>query len=336
VAAVTGMTLLGLAAATVVLLRPAPAPAELRASADATSAPVGHEEFADERTVKVAFRRAAGPPLTVAVAGRVTETGCEVGKALASGKVVARVDGKPVVALATSVPLYRDLRLSDVGTDVRALQQELNRLGYRPERDGTYGDSTVKAVKALQKAAGIKEPDGVLVAAQVLWLPAPSVLPDTCELVLGAYLAGPAQVFAKVAATLTAIVVESMPPTAVPGERTIRVMGATGPLGADGTATDAELLAKVSSSAEYRVSMSAEKPPEITAVVSLKERLKTLKVPPGALFAVDGDKGCVQSGGTTYAVRIVSSRLGAALVVPTGQSFDSVNLGASVTAGSCS
>ncbi|WP_239153339.1 peptidoglycan-binding domain-containing protein [Virgisporangium aliadipatigenens] len=329
------MTLVGLAAATVVLLRPAPAPAELRASADATAAPVGHEEFADERTVKVAFRRAAAPPLTVAVTGRVTETGCAVGKAIESGKVVARVDGKPVLALATSVPLYRDLRLADVGTDVRALQQELRRLGYRPERSGTYGASTVQAVKALQKAAGVKDPDGALVASQVLWLPAPSVLPDTCELVLGAYLAGPAQVFAKVAATLTAIVVEAMPPGAVAGERTIRMAGVTGPLGADGTATDPELLAKVSASAEYRAALTTEKPLDVTAVVSLKERLKTVKVPPGALFAVDGDKGCVQSGAATYPVRIVSSRLGAALVVPVGEPFDSVNLGASITAASC-
>ena len=316
------------------LLRPSAAPAELQTAADLTSAPVGHEELTDERTVKISLKRSAAAPLLAGLAGRVTSTACRAGEPLESGRVVARIDATPLIALATSTPLFRDLAEGAKGDDVKALQRELARLGYPVTASGTFDARTTAAVKKLKKKSGMDSPDGTVVAGQFLWLPAPSVVPDSCELVPGAFTA-PGQSFAKVPAALTAIVVSAMPAGVTPGPRLMRVFGVSGPLGDDGTATDPGFLAKVAVTREYRQAAESDKDAELTAVVTLKDPVRTLKVPPGAVFGVEGDSGCVQSEAKAYPVKIVGSRLGATLVTPREEAPSRVALGASITLKSC-
>jgi peptidoglycan hydrolase-like protein with peptidoglycan-binding domain len=333
-AVLAAVTLLSAGAATGFLLRPATAPDTLQAASEVTSAPVGREELTDEHTVKISLQRSSAPPLVVDIDGRVTSTSCKAGEALTSGQMVARINNTPLIALATAAPLYRNLKQGDKGDDVTALRRELLRLGYEVGTGATFDSRTAAAVKKLQKAAGVDSPDGAVTSGQILWLPAPSVTPDSCELVQGAYVSS-GQTFAKVPARLTAIVVKSSPPHTVAGDRVVDVMGVTGPLNKDGTATDAEFLAKVAGTPEYRLIEASDKDPDLTAVTTLKDHLKTLKVPPGALFGVDRDSGCVQSDTNAYAVKIVGSRLGATLVVPTGDAPAHVNLGSSITLNSC-
>jgi peptidoglycan hydrolase-like protein with peptidoglycan-binding domain len=333
-AVLAGLTLLGAAGATGFLLRPAPAPEQLRSAGQLSDAPVGHERLADERTVKISLTRAPAAPLTVGLAGRVTEVSCRPGRPLASGQRVARIDGVPVVALATREPPYRDLTRGDKGGDVRAVQRELRRLGYAAPDNGRYDRRTSAAVRKLQKAAGKAAPDGKLAAAEVLWLPAASVRPGSCEQVLGARIAA-GQQFAKVPARLTAVTVDALPGNLVAGPRTLTVMGATGPLGREGAATDVTFLGRVAASAEYRLLESSGKDADVTGSVALREPLDTLKMPPGAIFGLAGDTGCVRSGGQTYPVRVVSSRLGATLVTVEGPAPQRVDLGPSVATGGC-
>ncbi len=333
-AVLAAVTLLSMGGATGFLLRPVAAPQELRAATEVTSAPVGHEEFADEHTVKISLKRSSAPPLVVGFDGRVTAVSCKAGEALKSGQTVARINNTPLIGLATSAPLYRNLSQGHKGDDVKALQTELIRLGYGVKADGTFDGRTVMAVKELQKAAGVDRPDGTITSGQILWLPASAVVPDSCKLVLGAYVSS-GQTYAEVPAQLISIIVNPMPANVVDGERAIQVMGVTGPLDKDGTATDAEFLGKVAGTREYRLLEAGDKEPELTAVITLKDHLQTLRMPPGALFDVDRDSGCVQSGAKTYPVKIVGSRLGVTLVVPTGDASAHVNLGASITVDSC-
>jgi peptidoglycan hydrolase-like protein with peptidoglycan-binding domain len=333
-AVLAAVTLISTGGATGFLLRPATAPKELQAATEVTSAPVGREELTDERTVKISLKRSSAPPLVVGFGGRVTATSCKAGNALRSGQAVARINNTPLIALATSAPLYRDLSQGDKGDDIKALQRELIRLGYDVKANGTYDSQTSAAVKKLQKAAGVDSPDGKIAFGEILWLPAPSVVPDSCELVQGAYVSS-GQTYAKAPAQLTAIVVDSIPPSTVAGERVMSVMGVTGPLNKDGSATDAKFLRKVAGTQEYRLVEASDKAPDLTAVIALKAPLQTLKVPPGALFGVDGDGGCVQSGAKAYPVKIVGSRLGATLVTPKGDAPADVNLGSSITLSSC-
>lgn len=333
-AVLAGMTLLGAAGATGFLLRPAAVPGQLRSAVPLSDAPVGRERLADERTVKISLSRAPTAPLTVGLAGRVTEVSCRPGQPLVSGRRVARVDGVPVVALATTVPPYRDLSWGDKGRDVRAVQRELRRLGYATPADGIFGRRTHIAVRTLQKKIGRTTPDGKLHAAEVLWLPAASIRPGSCELAKGARIAA-GQQFAKIPARLTAVTVDALPGNLVAGPRTLTAMGATGPLGRDGAATDAEFLAKVAESAEYRLMAASGKDAEVTASVALREPLDTWKMPPGAIFGLRDDTGCVRSGEQTFAVRVVSSRLGATLVTFDGPAPDRVDLGPDVATGGC-
>jgi peptidoglycan hydrolase-like protein with peptidoglycan-binding domain len=333
-AALAAVTLLSTGGATGFLLRAPGAPQALRGAAEATSAPVGREQHSDERTVKISLTRSTAPPLTVGFGGRVTATDCRPGAALRSGRAVARIDDTPLIALATSRPLYRDLTRGDKGADVRALQRELNRLGHDVTVDGTYRRSTSDAVKKLQKAAGVGKPDGNLAYGKILWLPAPSVVPESCELVLGADVSAGAPA-AKAPAPLTAIAVDGMPPNLVAGKRILNAFGVPGPVNPDGMVTDPAVLRKVSATAEYRLVQASGKDPDLTAKVTLRDPLDTVKLPPGALFAVDGDAGCVESGTTTYPVRIVGSRLGASLVTMTGPAPTTVDLGSAITATEC-
>ena len=324
-AVLAGATLLGAAGTTGFLLRPAVAPEDLRAATPVTSAPVGHEKLTDERSVQVSLRRTPASPLVVGLAGRVTSTACVPGRPLRSGRQAARINEQPVIALATSVPLYRDLRFGVRGTDVRALQRELRRLGHDVQLTGTYGRGTATAVRKVRASAGTSRPDGVLPVAQVLWLPARSVTPDACKLVPGAFIST-GEVFATSAPRLASVTVDSIPRHAVEGARVITLMGATGPLGDDGTATDAAFLAKVTAGQEYRLFTASGSTEKVTAAVRLRDPLPTLKVPPGAVFGIQDDRGCVASAGRAYQVRIVGSRLGATLVTMVGVAPSTVDL----------
>jgi len=65
----------------------------------------------------------------------------------------------PATVVAARGP--RNLRDGDRGTDVRAWQGDLNRMGYYTEIDGIFGEETTALTRAFQEAAGI-ETDGVV------------------------------------------------------------------------------------------------------------------------------------------------------------------------------
>jgi peptidoglycan hydrolase-like protein with peptidoglycan-binding domain len=91
---------------------------------------------------------AAGAPL-------VTGVPVKVGGTVLEGQVVAEVSGRPVLVIAGSVPVYRDLRPGSSGKDVAQLQAALARLGFSGmESDGMYGPGTKAAVAAWYQQVG--------------------------------------------------------------------------------------------------------------------------------------------------------------------------------------
>ncbi|RCV55491.1 hypothetical protein DEF23_06640 [Marinitenerispora sediminis] len=316
------------------LLRPADPPTGLAEADEPTSAPVSVEEFADERTVEVEFEIPEALALEVGFAGRVTSTRCEVGAEIRSGQVAARIDNTPLVALATSVPLYRDLGRGDRGRDVRALQTALSRLGYEAAADGTYGWQTAAAVRELQDDAGIREPDGAIDVDRFMWLPTDAVTLESCEAVLGRNVTA-GEAFGTVSNQLTAVSVASMPGGAVPGERTMDVLGVSGPMDEDGRVSDPEFLAELAATSAFQEVTASEDADPVTAEIRLASPLRTLKVPPAAVFAIEGRSGCVESGDDAYPVEIVGSNLGASLIELEGDPPAEVDLGPAITAQSC-
>lgn len=82
-------------------------------------------------------------------------------RVLAEGDRALEVGDRPVFALAGAVPMYRDLHPGDSGDDVRQLEEALVRLGFSSGAvDGTYDESTGRAVNAWYKKSGF-EPFGL-------------------------------------------------------------------------------------------------------------------------------------------------------------------------------
>jgi len=108
-----------------------------------------------------------GTASPVVLAGEGTLTGLpEIGQIVAPGDTVAEIDGRPVIAAAGAMPMWRDLRNGvDDGADVRQVEQLLADLGYAATYDVTVDDewtnATTRAVKAFQEDHG-QDDDGVV------------------------------------------------------------------------------------------------------------------------------------------------------------------------------
>jgi peptidoglycan hydrolase-like protein with peptidoglycan-binding domain len=92
-------------------------------------------------------------------AALVTGVPVKVGAEAIEGQVVVEVSGRPVLVIAGSVPVYRDLRPGSSGKDVAQLQAALSRLGFAGvESDGVYGPGTKAAVAAWFQRVGFVAP----------------------------------------------------------------------------------------------------------------------------------------------------------------------------------
>lgn len=327
-------------------LIPEQAPEALRPGAELTSVPVQRQQFNDERMVPIALAITDATPLAANVGGRVTALRLNAGQELASGSSPLDVDGVPILALHTAVPLYRDLAIGSTGADVTALQNELARLGYATERPGYYGSRTSAALKDLKSKAGAIRPNGSLTLAEGLWLPAESVTPDTWTALLGSTVASGSG-YGTVPGQLTAVTA-TLPGTLAPGARTLSLWGQNAAIDDGGRATDAAFLGAVMQTRDYAVAVAADDPSSLTARVALAAPVSALKVPPTALFGIDGQRACMQSGDAIFPVTVVGSALGASLVTldePTndaegadasrGSVLTEVALGDAITAKEC-
>ncbi|MEU3020442.1 peptidoglycan-binding domain-containing protein [Nocardiopsis sp. NPDC007018] len=317
------------------LLRPADPPSDLASATELDSAPVVAEAFTDERNVRVALNVAPALDLVFGRSGTVTASSCVPGAALESGAVLARVDDAPVVGLATSLPLYRDLGQGHRGADVRALQKELDRLGYSTSVDGVYGWQTARAVRSLFKDAGVRHPDGRLSREDVVWMPSSEVAVDSCAVQPGSSVsAGGA--YAEVPGVLESAQLESVPESPLTGDRLLTVAGVTGPVDEDGLVDDAEFLRELAGTPAVRSAQQGEEEP-VNGSLELAEAVDAFTVPPGSLVGTAEGASCLESGGTLYAVRVVGSSLGGAVVVPAadGDLPDRVDLGPAQSATDC-
>jgi hypothetical protein len=104
----------------------------------------------------------------------------DVGQVVGQGKVLYRVDGKPVILLqGASVPVYRDLYWGMEGADVRQLNAALVALKYAtkdeidPDSD-YFGRQTYYALKELQDKVGLAK-TGRLPLGQAVFVPAKEI-----------------------------------------------------------------------------------------------------------------------------------------------------------------
>ncbi len=319
-AVLAGAALVALGVVAGLLAAPEPVPATARpAVADGPFA-VSVQPYDDARVVPATPELSEAGAVSVTGTGTLTRSLCAPGAVFESGTSPVTLDDRALLALATGVPPWRDLASGARGEDVTALQTELARLGYSVDADGHYGAATRSAVATVQRdVLGMTRPSGSLTRASVLWLPAPSVTVATCEHRLGDEVTG---VLATTAGALDALRV-TVPDRATPGDRLVRFAGHTAPV-EDGLVTDPEFLATLGASAEFRYAQEASQP--LTLDYVLAEPLAVAVVPPGSVFALSGDAGCVVAGGEARPVTVVASSLGQTYVTFTGEAPASVEL----------
>ena len=79
----------------------------------------------------------------------VTATPTMPGDSVESGQAILEVSGRPLIALAMSLPMFRDLGVGMTGVDVKSLNQALSDIGLISQVDEAYTYRTRIAVKEL-------------------------------------------------------------------------------------------------------------------------------------------------------------------------------------------
>ncbi|ADG73022.1 conserved hypothetical protein [Cellulomonas flavigena DSM 20109] len=300
------------------LARP-PVPTALENGGTLSVSPVGERAWDDARTVTLTVTSQAEQSLTSLLSGRVTSSSCSPGAAVTSGTSVMGVDGAGLLALATSVPLWRDLTTGDKGADAAALNAELTRLGHAAPHSDRVTRATVAAYRALAAAAGTAAPtDGVVRAASVMWLPAPSITVATCPVRTGDVVAQGDPLVTLHAGQVATI--GALPADALAGDRVLVVDGERVPVGTDGQVTETEALAAVLASSAYAGATPDDQGTrQLSLTWALRDPASVRVVPPSAVAGAGAGSTClVATDGTPLPVQVVGSELGQTFVLPAG------------------
>jgi len=328
---IAGLVLLigaALGALVVLFVLPQAVPVSLVAPNGPAAVSVAREPFLDQRSVKITFGSPQSRTLTAPLAGRITRTTCVPGKTVHSGGAPFAVDGAPLLALATRVPLWRDLGSGSKGDDVVAVQKELRRLGYALAADGRWGGQSAAAWKALTKKAGAVAPDGSLTFSHVLWLPGTSVVATSCGAVLGDRVQEGA-VLVSMPATAGNVSLSDLPDDLAAGDRVLVVGTERVHLAADLMLDDPARTAVLASPQAQKILNTDDEKiePAIPAVLELATATDAAAVPAASIL-VDSTGACVFAPtGIASRVTILASSVGktylaAAAALPDSVLFD--------------
>lgn len=297
------------------------APSSVVARGGAPVAPVSVETYDGTRRVTATPLLAEPTALSLGAFGRVRSSACAPGATITSGASPLVLDDRPMLALATAQPLWRDLDLGTRGQDVTDLQAELARLGHRVVVDGVFGPGTRAAVQVLLSEIGVVRPSGVLAASDVVWLPASEVTVSTCAVAVGDAFAG-----GKVATVGGGLVGVEIGGTDPVEGWVARFGDATAPVNPDRTVTDPAFLAAVAASPMLDWAQE-EGPGTLDLELALAEPVQVAVVPPASVFGLTADRGClVTDDGAVLPVRVVASALGQTLVEVDGPVPEQVSL----------
>jgi peptidoglycan hydrolase-like protein with peptidoglycan-binding domain len=229
---------------------------------------------------------------------------------IASGNSPVAIDGQPRVALATRVPLWRDLTLGTKGEDVRAIQSELDRLGFPLAVDGLVGASTLRAAERALVRAGIEPQYGVISSESVVWIPTPTATVSKCESVTGAEIAKGASM-AVLAGSAPRATITNLPSELVPGDRLVVIGDGRYPVDPSGSVN---LPADSPAVLGARAGESDGGMKPVEAQLVLADPVTVSVVAPSSIYGVQGADACVRSEGAALPVSILGFRLGQTLV----------------------
>jgi len=296
-----------------------PAPASINPSSGGDSFQVTNQSFDDSRMVSVTVTLGAAQTLASPVTGRVTSSTCDAGAEVVSGSSTFAIDGVPVVNLATSVPLWRDMARGDTGADVSAFTAELARLGVLSGNGSTgLSQEVITAWRDMAIALGAPSsavPRDGIPQSLIAWLPSSGAVVSQCDVLVGG-LVSPGQPLATFSAPVTAAYVPTRPSQLTPGDRILAIDDQTTlTVNADGMIDDPASLSALASSPTVRTSQALGVLDSLTGRYSLATPIQVSVVPPLAIVSSGGTTGCVIADGESRQVTVVASQLGQSLVL---------------------
>lgn len=294
-----------------------PVPESLTGPEEISSVMTSTRAFNDERMVRATVELRESEPVITSQIGRVTALSLTPNSIINSGAVVMGVDGKSVIALHTTTPLYRDISDGVEGEDISALQEELTHLGYDIATTGKVNYWTRWALSDLMSLTDNKGaiPESISYRS-IVWLPATQVMVDEVKVRLGDSLTESTTLMTLTGAADSGKI--TIPPDAIPGARVLIYQDKEYPVSDNGVIEDKNLLAELASSStsDGKYSGQDESPANksrfsVSLAWRLAHPLEVQVLPAAALFSVSGDRGCVASpDGNIHRVRIVGSELG--------------------------
>jgi peptidoglycan hydrolase-like protein with peptidoglycan-binding domain len=279
--------------------------------------PIEEAPFIDSHPVELSVQPATSREILAPVSGTVTAARCTVGATLASGDVVAEVDQRPILAVVTAAPLFRDLAGGETGADVVAVQLMLRQAGFDVPGSGQFDWATRDAVSAFLRAHGVEQGDGVwgaLRRTSYVWAPEGAAVVDGCPLHIGDRVSEGTPLITLASQSGR---VEYAPPAGMVSGPRVLVVGGVRVHTTGSPVTDAAAVEAIMDTPEgAAASRTAEK--KLSASIELAQPLQVFEVPPSALFDVTGSSACVADGSERYRVSIISSSLGMTYVTFVG------------------
>lgn len=291
-------------------------PPGLQAPRVAATFPVTRAVFDDARTVELTPRLAPGFELAVGRGGVITATSCGSGETWRSGEAVVGINGDPLVALATSTPLYRSLRVGDRGEDVEGVQRTLSDLGFETRVDGYFGSATLIAWNRLRGSLGAHVRDA-LDLADAMWIPQQRIDIDRCDAVIGGRVST-GQTIASTSPRLVEVSVSGRPQGLLPGDRVLVLEGRRVRVPASGSITRTRDLERLLATEAVRLAVRTadlETPAPLSGDYVLADPRPTISVPMSAV--VGSEEPCVvRPDGAAVRVAVIASSLGRSIVTP--------------------
>lgn len=162
---------LAVVAATVaVLVLPRPEPEAVTAVTGVSTVPVTSGDMVSETKAPGAIAYSTTTSITAGVVGVITEVPA-TGTSMVAGSVLYRIDTRPVILLAGSMPAWRDFAsgMSD-GDDVLQLEQNLAAFGvFEEQPDADFDWDTTVAIRDWQRSLGL-ERTGTVERSMVLFV----------------------------------------------------------------------------------------------------------------------------------------------------------------------
>lgn len=264
-------------------------------------------QYNDKRAVQVELNYGTPHMALAHRAGVVTHTSCATGATITSGSSPLHVDGQPLIALATTTPLWRNIGQKTKGADVDALHEAFRNLKLDAPGPGEAADKrTISAWTELRKRAGHPKPDTKTIAlADTIWIPPNNPPATQCHAGTGTSL-NPQTPLITYQPTVTKARIVAMPNNLAPGKRQLTISGKAIPLNPDGTITDLATLSGVTHQQNQpdKPDEAATTPGELT----LTTPVDVTVVPPSAVTG--GATSCVITPNGPTPVTVLNSRMG--------------------------